>query len=193
MADAGRVLLCRSLHRLRIPLALLAGTVLALPTGASAAGPCQDANLTPSSANLTQVRAITLCLINSERTSRGRAPLSSSPPLRKAAHSYSRLMVRDRFFSHVSPSGSTLTSRVRGRTTYLRGARSWALGENIAWGSGALGTPARIVSAWMRSPGHRANILTANFRNIGIGIASGAPRSTGGRSAVTYTADFGRR
>ena len=147
----------------------------------------------PSHANLAQVRAATLCLINDERTSHGLAPLTPSRPLGDAAQRYSRSMVRQRFFSHVSPGGSTLTSRVRQQTTYLRGARSWALGENIAWGSGSLGTPARTVAAWLASPSHRANILKPEFRHIGMGVASGAPRPTSGLSAATYTTDFGRR
>lgn len=172
---------------------MLVCAALALPASSSAAVSCEDANLMPSRAKLAQIRAATLCLINDERTSRGLAPLTSSRPLREAAQRYSRLMVRERFFGHVSPRGSTLTSRVRRQTAYLRGARSWALGENIAWGSGTLGSPARIVTAWMGSPDHRANILKPGFRNIGIGIADGAPRPTRGLDAATYTTDFGRK
>jgi hypothetical protein len=93
----------------------------------------------------------------------------------------------------MSPDGSTLQSRVTA-THYLDGAHGWGIGENIAWGTGGLGTPRSIVRAWMHSPGHRANILNATFRDIGIGIAAGAPiphgaAATGG----TYTTDFGYR
>ncbi|HWC25664.1 MAG TPA: CAP domain-containing protein, partial [Solirubrobacteraceae bacterium] len=88
----------------------------------------------------------------------------------------------------------TLTSRVRGGTSYLRGRlASWSLGENIAWGSGERATPQEIVRAWMRSPGHRRNILERRFRNIGIGVATGAPGDVSGRPAATYTTDFGQR
>ena len=48
----------------------------------------------------------------------------------------------------------------------------------------------RIVGDWMRSPGHRANILSPTFRAIGIGIANGTPSRDSG---ATYTTDFGRR
>src|SRR2546423_1519821 len=64
------------------------------------------------------------------------------------------------------------------------------LGENIAWGSLQYSTPASIVKMWMHSPGHRANILRAGFRDIGIGIARGAPQA-GVHGAATYTTDFG--
>jgi uncharacterized protein YkwD len=98
-------------------------------------------------------------------------------------------MVRQRFFDHVSPGGSTMAQRIK-RTNYLDGRRGWSLGENLAWGSGSLATPAEIVDGWMHSAGHRRNILDAGFREIGIGIALGSP--TGGAGA-TYVNDFGSR
>jgi uncharacterized protein YkwD len=98
-------------------------------------------------------------------------------------------MASKRYFSHNSLNGSSFVDRIR-RTGYLRGARSWNVGENIAWGSGRLSTPRAIARAWMNSPGHRANILSRSFRSIGIGIASGTPSGGGG---ATYTTDFGRR
>jgi uncharacterized protein YkwD len=166
----------------------------ALPASASAAAPCPDAGLMPVATNMAQVKTATLCLLNVERTSRGRAPLTSDGQLGKAAQAYSAKMVRLRFFDHVCPQGTTPTSRVRGGTSYLRGhARNWSLGENIAWGSGQLATPEAIVRSWMHSAGHRRNILDRGFRNIGIGIASGAPDDVQGQPAATYTTDFGFR
>jgi uncharacterized protein YkwD len=86
-----------------------------------------------------------------------------------------------------------MMSRIQG-SHYLDGARSWSLGENIAWGSGTLATPRSIVRAWMHSPEHRANILNGGFRDIGIGIATGAPVPLGSRlGGATYTTDFGTR
>jgi len=64
------------------------------------------------------------------------------------------------------------------------------VGENIAWGSGSLATPREIERGWMRSPRHRANILSQRFREIGAGVAAGTPERAGG---ATYTTDFGTR
>ncbi|MDQ3675703.1 MAG: CAP domain-containing protein [Actinomycetota bacterium] len=178
---------------LRLAPLLLVCAVFALPSGTAAASPCSYAQLIPSSTNGAQVRAATLCLINHERTRRGLAPLKSNRHLLKAAGRYSGLMVNERFFGHVSPGGSTLVNRVRKGTTYLRGARRWALGENLAWGSGKLATPSYTVKAWMNSPGHRRNMLTPGFRHIGIGVVTGAPVATKVLAAATYTTDFGRR
>jgi uncharacterized protein YkwD len=173
---------------------LVASLALAVPATASAAAPCADASIMPDSTNIVRVKSATLCLLNGERQDRGLAPLSSNGQLGKAAQSYSANMVRERFFDHVSPSGSTLSSRIRGGTSYLRGpVRRWALGENIAWGSCELATPSEIVTSWMKSDGHRRNILNRRFNHIGIGVASGAPDDVQGMPAATYTTDFGQR
>jgi uncharacterized protein YkwD len=178
--------------------AVLACVALALPASvpasASVAAPCPNAGLMPAATNIAQVTTATLCLLNVERRSRGRAPLTSSGQLGEAAQAYSAKMVRLRFFDHVCPQGTTPDSRIRGGTSYLRGrTRSWSLGENIAWGSGELATPAAIVRSWMHSAGHRRNILDGRFRSIGIGVASGAPDDVQGQPAATYTTDFGSR
>lgn len=174
--------------------ALLACIALVMPASASAAAPCANADIMPGAANIASVKKATLCLLNAQRTSRGLSRLSPDHQLARAAQRYSATMVSQRFFGHVSPSGSTLSSRVRGGTSYLRGRiRSWSLGENLAWGSGARATPREIVRSWMNSPGHRRNILDRRFRQIGIGVATGAPDAVGGRPAATYTTNFGTR
>ncbi len=173
--------------------AITASLALAAPGGASAAAPCPGADLTPSSENVVQLRTATLCLLNRERTRRGLKRLSESPQLRKAASNFSQSMVRESFFDHVSPGGSTLLSRVHHSTAYLQNVSSYALGENIAWGTGKLATPAETMKGWMESSGHRHNILNRRFRHVGIGIALGAPVDAQGQPAATYTTDFGYR
>ncbi|HEV7808420.1 MAG TPA: CAP domain-containing protein [Solirubrobacteraceae bacterium] len=172
---------------------LLALLLLIAPATASAARPCPGADLTPSRDNVEQVRAAALCLLNRERTRRGMQRLSESPQLRKSAQGFSQKMVRESFFDHVSPGGSTLLSRVRSGTGYLQNARTFALGENIAWGSGEYATAAETMDGWMHSSGHRHNILNRRFRHVGIGIALGAPEDAQGMPAATYTVDFGYR
>ena len=179
----------------RVVSAVLASLfALAAPPAATAAPPrCADADLIPAQDNLPVIRDATLCLLNRERTSRGLRKLTSSPQLRRSAQSFSVAMVRQSFFDHVSPGGSTLLSRVRRGTDYLAGAGNYALGENIAWGSGHYATPSETVAGWMQSAGHRRNILDRRFRHIGIGIAIGAPADAQGMPAATYTTDFGFR
>jgi uncharacterized protein YkwD len=100
-------------------------------------------------------------------------------------------MVREQFFSHDTPDGGTLLARIQ-PTGYLPNTGDWVVGENLAWGNGPLATPQAIVAGWMNSPGHRANILAADYRDIGIGLAVGSPLATNS-GGTTYVTDFGQR
>jgi uncharacterized protein YkwD len=175
--------------RILVPTLATAATLLAVPAASSAATGCAGASLAPSAEHAAQVHHATLCLLNQQRTSRGLARLREQRSLTAVAGSYARLMVRRRFFDHVSPGGSTMAERIE-RTSYLDGRRGWSLGENLAWRSGSRATPAEIVEAWMHSAGHRANILDAGFREIGIGIALGSPS---GGAGATYVNELGSR
>ena len=173
------------------PLVLLAvcAAFLALPATSFAA--CPNADAKPGEVSPKAFARATVCLLNQARARHGLRRLRLQRRLSRAARSHTKDMVRNRYFSHTSRSGSNVVSRLR-RLGYMRGARRWAVGENLAWGSGGQGTPRSIVAAWMRSPGHRANILASNFREMGIGVLFGAPRSIG-RAAATLTTTFGAR
>ncbi len=173
--------------------ALLSVVALVVPNVASAATSCADAGLVPTADNGAALRTATLCLLNEERATRGLKPLVQNTQLRRAAQKHSLQMVRDSFFDHVSPAGSTLMSRVRKGTFYLRNALNFALGENIAFGAGTLATPAKTVAGWMGSADHRRNILNRRYRHVGIGVAMGAPGIEGGGPAATYTTTFGTK
>lgn len=170
-------------------LALAFTLVLVAAPAASAAGACSAAGASVKTAHKRALVRATLCVLNVERKKRGLRPLRLNRKLSAAARGHSGAMAAKRFFSHNSLSGASFVARIR-RTGYLRGVRSWNVGENIAWGSRSLGTPRAIGRAWMNSPGHRANILSRSFRAIGIGIAAGTPQ---GPRGATYTTDFGRR
>ena len=177
----------RLLRRI-LPLACLAG--LALPAAPAAASACANASAVPRAMSASAAKHVTLCLLNQERADHGLRPLRENARLERAARGHSYDMVAGHFFSHSSRSGSGSTARIR-RSGYLGGARGWVVGENIGWGGSTLASPATMVRMWMRSPGHRANVLRSAFRDIGIGIVVGTP-SDGGDGA-TYTTDFGRR
>jgi uncharacterized protein YkwD len=175
-----------------ITAAAMAAALFAVPTSASAAT-CSGGEVVPTQSNAATVRHATLCLLNQQRAAHGLGKLRESGKLRSAAQGYTWAMVRHDFFDHVSPGGSTLLRRVRS-TAYLASARGWALGENIAWGAGPRATPTATVRAWMHSAGHRHNILTRRFDEIGIGVVPGAPVDLpAGMNAATYTTDFGTR
>jgi uncharacterized protein YkwD len=173
--------------------AALAASLLVASAPASASAACAGGDVVPTQSNAATVRHATLCLLNQQRANHGLRKLRESAKLRSAAQGFTWAMVRNDFFDHVSPGGSTLLGRVRS-TAYMSGARGWALGENIAWGAGSRATPKATVSAWMHSSGHRHNILTGRFDEIGIGVVPGAPVDLpDGMNAATYTTDFGTR
>jgi len=182
----------RGALRPALTLAALAVVALAVPSGAQAQG-CANANLRPTRGNVDAVRSAVLCLHNAERAAHGLPRLRENPRLLRAAARHSAHMVDARFFDHTTPAGSTMLDRIR-RAGYTNGARAWSLGENIGWASGRLATAAQIQRAWMRSAGHRSNILRRSFREIGIGVEAGVPvRLRASQPGATYTTDFGFR
>jgi hypothetical protein len=98
-------------------------------------------------------------------------------------------LVAGSYFSHTGRDGSDILARIK-RTGYIRDDRAWRIGENLAWGTGALATPAATMQAWMNSPGHRENILNGAYREVGVGVVAGNPKRADGAGA-TYATEFG--
>jgi uncharacterized protein YkwD len=177
-----------------LAVTLSAASALALVEAPDALGAraCQSASASPASVSKrTAVRA-TLCVLNAQRARLGVRPLRLDRRLSRAARRHARDMARRNYFSHDSLGGASFVDRIR-RAGYLRRARSWTVGENLAWGTGRRSSPRSILAGWMNSPGHRANILNGSFSELGIGLAKGAPIRGGGRRAATYATDFGSR
>lgn len=169
-------------------LALLAPSAA---SGGGKRGGCGGAgDAEPQQLSNGEARDAVLCLINGERNQRGLPDLQRDRKLQKAAQRHSERMDGTGCFSHECPGEAALGTRL-GSVDYLGGAvERWAFGENIAWGMRSLGTPRAIVDAWMRSAGHRANILSTSFREIGVGFASGSPNGKRDPGGI-YTTDFG--
>ena len=178
--------------RTLVVAALVAVAAGVLAPGSATAAKCPGSHSTPENASVDKLRGATLCLLNRERRGRGLRALDHNAELGTAAVRHTRDMVRRRYFSHDSPDGSDMVDRIR-RAGYLRSARTWGTGENIAWGGGYYATPASIVRGWMRSAGHRHNILNGRFDDIGIGIVQGLPVRGFGNQGGTFTTDFGFR
>ena len=157
--------------------------------GVGAGAACPNGDLAPSAETLGAMADATLCLLNGERADHGLAPLAPNALLADAATGYASDLVAGSYFSHTGRDGSGVLERIQ-RSGYLPRGTAFVLGENLAWGSGGLATPASIMRAWMNSPGHRANILNPDFREIGVGIVAGNPQAADGRGA-TYATEFG--
>ncbi|MBT2448767.1 sigma-70 family RNA polymerase sigma factor [Streptomyces sp. ISL-43] len=119
-----------------------------------------------------------ISLVNSERAAAGCGPLKEDAQLRTAAQGHSDDMDRRDFFSHTNPDGAD-----PGKRTTAAGYRWSTYGENIAMGQQ---TPAQVMDSWMKSQGHRENILNCSFKDIGVGIHQGA-------GGPWWTQNFGAR
>lgn len=102
-------------------------------------------------------------LVNAERSKRGLAPLKQNWQLSRVARYKSQDMINKGYFSHTSP---TYGSPFQMMEAF--GVKFTAAGENIAYGQK---TPSEVMNAWMNSPGHRSNILSSSYQEIGVGLA----------------------
>jgi uncharacterized protein YkwD len=168
-------------------VAALAALALCAPATARA-DDCAGADVVPAADNVALVGQATLCLVNQQRAANGVGALVENGTLTNASAGYSQRMIAQGFFAHESPDGGTLVDRLTG-AGYLGGDDAWVVGENIGWGQGRLATARSMVSAWMDSPGHRANMLSDDYTEIGLGLALGTP--TDQTWGATYTTDFG--
>lgn len=99
-------------------------------------------------------------LVNAERAKEGLSPLSIDSKVTAAAQV--RATEIKTSFSHTRPDGRSCFTALAEAGASYSGA-----GENIAIGQK---TPAEVVTAWMNSPGHRANIMKPSFKYIGVGV-----------------------
>jgi uncharacterized protein YkwD len=175
-------------------LAVMPSAGVALAAGhraAASSAACDDTHLVPTRANSTRVEAATLCLVNIQRARHGVRALRQNADLARSSAAHSEDMVARNYFDHVSPGGETPLERIR-KSSYLPSRAAYVIGENIAFGTMQLATAAAIVTSWMKSPGHRANILNPDFRDSGIGVVARAPsRYAQGQRGATYTQQFG--
>jgi uncharacterized protein YkwD len=158
-----------------------------IPAESHAQG-CAGAHAKAKRSNIAQVTGATACLVNKQRAKHGLKPLRVNAKLATAAAGHSEQMVADQYFDHIAPDGTSPVDRAMA-THYLKPGRAWFIAENIGIVVSHHGTAAAQVKAWMHSPEHRANILTTDAKDVGIGVAIGNP--LGGHGA-TYTLEVGR-
>jgi len=161
-----RLSIARRLANLVIlPVALVGAVAVASPAYAAAA-------------TTVQMQADILAGTNAQRARHGCGQLRLDANISRAARHHSAWMASTGTFSHVGSRNSSFVTRVQ--------AEGYAspMSENIAWGyrSGA-----EVVTAWMNSAGHRANILNCAAKSVGLGAAY----ATNGNPY--FTEDFGSR
>jgi uncharacterized protein YkwD len=144
---------------------------LSSPAPAATGGTASAA--TAGCGTLDEVEARVFDLTNEERKKAGRSALATEPVLRETARAQSADMLARSFFNHVNPDGEGPEDRIAIRHRQLVGLVS----ENLWLGSGIAKVPAEnlaleIVTGWMKSPGHRENILRPESTHLGVGVCA---------------------
>jgi uncharacterized protein YkwD len=146
-----------------------------------------------SETSLQSLNRKVLASVNRFRASHGLAALRESPALDRAARRHSLEMGRRGYFDHSSADGMQFWQRIR-HFYPARGYSYWAAGENLVWASPSL-SAREAMRLWISSPPHLANLLSRQWRQIGISAVSvaRAPGVYGGRRVTIITADFAVR
>lgn len=120
-----------------------------------------------------------LALVNQERSNAGLAQVARNATLEDQAEEYACEMIAQNFFAHENPvTGSTLKDRAASFDYQFM-----VIGENLAAGQQ---TPQEVMTAWMNSPGHRANILDSRFTELGVSVR------IGGQYGIYWVQEFGK-
>ena len=162
---------------LAVTLGLMATAPVVMAAGRRSR--CAHAHVWVTHAHLGEMRRAVLCLVNRQRIEHHLPRLIASAKLDRSAQGWTDSMVDSDDFTH----GRAFMNRISAT------GFDWStVGENIATG---FLTPAAVVRAWMRSPGHCANILDPAYREVGTGV-SGRRIPHASSLFGTWTQDFGR-
>ena len=136
-------------------------------------------------AKLNATERALVSAMNDARRAHGLRGLRVNRRLSRAADAHCADMLRANFFAHTSSNGTSMPARV------MRYRRSKRVGETIAYLPRSNRRRARrVVNMWMRSPGHRAAILSTSFRRVGVARRTGR---LGSSRAAVFTANFASR
>lgn len=129
-------------------------------------------------ASLNVAERALLAEMNGARAEHGLRPLRVDDALQRAARAHSLDMIRRDYFAHGAFASRLVSFGVRGPE----------VGENLAWGVGATARARAVVGMWLRSPGHRRNLLRPGFSRVGVASLPGPFH--GLAVARVVTADF---
>ncbi len=184
-----------------LPRTTLVLVLFVLAAGLAAAAPVAAPQPPAPSPALPGTRAVPAALgsnviqeLNRVRAAHGLRGLRPSRALAASARRHSSQMGRRGFFDHKSADGTPFWRRIE-RFYGDTGFRKWAVGENIFWQSPTTLAALTVVRSWMTSQGHRENVLSRQWREVGVGTVSmaTAPGVYGGSPVTIVTVDFGNR
>ncbi len=134
-----------------------------------------------------------LAAVNTLRVAHGLVPLRESSALDRSARQHSLEMGRRGYFAHSSADGTVFWRRIQ-HYYPAKNFSYWSVGENLVWQSQSL-SAAKAMSLWITSPPHLKNLLTPQWRQVGVSAVRvvHAPGVFGRGTAIIITTDFGVR
>ena len=151
-------------------LPVLTISACAVPSAGTPAGSGPATSQPTQSQPEASWRAEMLASVNAERALSGANPLVHCAALDRAAQAHSDDQAAHNKMTHTGSNGSNAGQRIA--AAGYGGVQGW--GENVAVGYPTVGA---VMSGWMNSPGHRANIMNPSYRHVGLGMATSAPGS----------------
>ena len=177
----------------RVPRKIVAALVALAAVAAAAFAVSAAPGATRSETGLGSLDRQVLAAINAYRAENHLRPLGFSAGLDHSAAQHSFEMGADGYFAHDSADGQSFWKRIE---RYYGSSRSsyWSVGENLLWASPSV-TAQHAMQLWIASPEHRANLLAARWRQVGISAvhAADAPGTFHGMTVTIITTDFGVR
>jgi uncharacterized protein YkwD len=156
------------------PRALQIGQTIVIPRGLAArkgGGSPSPATTEIISAGIVSLEEAVLALVNQERQTRELSPYLTDEVLTRVAREHAQDMVGRGYFSHTTPDGKDLQTRLR----EVGVERQWA-GENIQRNTQPAGKTVQTALGWfMGSAPHRKNILHGHYARLGVGVVEGPP------------------
>jgi uncharacterized protein YkwD len=171
---------------------LVAACVSLVAAGSAVAAPAPATSHQPAVA-LSALEQGVLADINAFRVQHNLVPLRLSAALTASSREHSQEMATQGYFAHDSADGSAFWKRIQSVYPSSR-FRYWAVGENLLWSSPDVDAQGAL-QLWENSPEHRANLLTAEWREIGVSAVhvTAAPGTFDGQDVTIVTTDFGVR
>ncbi|MFA5603722.1 MAG: LysM peptidoglycan-binding domain-containing protein [Bacilli bacterium] len=148
------------------PALIIPGQTINIPSSTSVPGTPSEPTTpsTPGTSNdLRALESEVIRLVNVERNKVGRSPLTTNNQVSNVARLKSQDFIDNNYFSHNSPTYGTPFNMLKSF-----GISFTAAAENIASGQR---TAAEVMKSWMNSSGHRENILSPTYNQIGVGVA----------------------
>jgi uncharacterized protein YkwD len=170
---------------------MVRGLLIAVAACAFAVPAASAGRLADNQTSMQTLARGVLVELNDIRTAHGLAPLALDSQLSVAAAGHTSEMLADGYFAHDSFDGAGFWKRLTAYTS-LAPHGGWSVGENLLWSAPSVDA-SQALALWMASPEHRANILNARWRQVGIAAihSTDAQGVFGNQPVTVITTDFG--